>query len=266
MKTIKTQAHFVAKYLHNPTNPVSINLIGAGGTGSQLLTALGKMHTSLLAFDHPGIFVRVFDEDIITKANRGRILFTNEDIGRYKADVFISRINRFLGTNWKAIPETFTAENATQYPANITLSCVDTVRARMTIAESLKKAETNEHDVNRPFYWMDFGNSKYSGQVILSTVGAINQPRSEKYTTVNNLPFITDEFRTLLVSSEEPDAPSCSAFEAIEKQDLYINSSLANMGASLLWSMFRNVLLEYRGLFLNLKDYRSQPIPVKKAA
>ena len=46
----------------------------------------------------------------------------------------------------------------------------------------------------------------------------------------------------------------------LEKQDLFINSSLAQMGSSLLWSLFSNGLTENRGFFLNLKNFHSKPI------
>ena len=75
--------------------------------------------------------------------------------------------------------------------------------------------------------------------------------------------MITDEFGELLKQSEqEDDAPSCSLAEALEKQDLYINSSLTQMGCSLLWSLFRNGMTPYRGFFHNLKDFTTHPIKV----
>ncbi len=75
---------------------------------------------------------------------------------------------------------------------------------------------------------MDYGNSQSAGQVLLSTIGNIGQPHSQKYQTVANLPFITDEYGDLLKQSETTDTtPSCSLAEALDKQDLYINSSLA---------------------------------------
>ena len=40
MKTEKTKMHFADTYLISPTNPLTVNLIGAGGTGSKVLTAL----------------------------------------------------------------------------------------------------------------------------------------------------------------------------------------------------------------------------------
>lgn len=88
---------------------------------------------------------------------------------------------------------------------------------------------------------------------MLSTIGKIKQPDSEKFATVESLPFIKDEFGDLLkVSESEDDTPSCSLSEALEKQDLYINSTLAQMGTSLLWSLFRSGFIENKGFFLNL--------------
>ena len=78
---------------------------------------------------------------------------------------------------------------------------------------------------------MDFGNSKNTGQVLLSTVGEIKQPKSEQYETVAQLPLVTEEFGDLLRQSEiTDDTPSCSLAEALEKQGLFINSTLAQMG------------------------------------
>ena len=41
---IKAKVHFMDNTLINPTNPITVNLIGAGGTGSQVLTALARMN------------------------------------------------------------------------------------------------------------------------------------------------------------------------------------------------------------------------------
>lgn len=139
---------------------------------------------------------------------------------------------------------------------------MDTVAARFEIAEVLKAADKSSHYSNAPKYWMDFGNGKDSGQVILSTVGSIRQPASEKFETVGILPFVTEEFGELLRQSETDDLPSCSLAEALEKQDLFVNSALAQMGCSLLWQMFRNGLVSHRGFFLNLGEFRAAPLPL----
>jgi PRTRC genetic system ThiF family protein len=256
----KPYVHFTDKYLLQPTNPVSVNLIGCGGTGSQVLTALARINHSLIALNHAGLSVRVFDDDVITQANLGRQLFTTGELGLHKSVALINRINRFFGTNWKAIPHKYAKETICK--ANITISCTDTVETRFDIAANLQNA-SKEEELNKPLYWMDFGNEQYTGQVVLATVGNIGQPTSRKYRTVSSLPYITEEFEHLLRKAETSNTPSCSLAEALMRQDLFINSSLAIAGAALLWRLFREGVISHRGLFLNLKEFRMQPIPIK---
>ena len=266
----KTKVHFVNSALINPTNPITVNLIGAGGTGSQVLTALARMNHALTELNHAGLSVRLWDDDVINEANLGRQLFAECELGLHKSVALINRANRFFGTNWKAEKQKFQKDDLGKLQSNmkseIYISCVDSVKSRFDIAEILNELKIDKsYYRNQCKYWMDFGNSQFTGQVLLSTVGNIRQPNSEKFETVENLPFVTEEFGELLIQSEtEDDTPSCSLAEALEKQDLYINSSLAQMGSSLLWGLFRNGLTEYRGFFLNLKDFRSQPIPVAR--
>lgn len=264
----RTKIHFTANYLINPTNPVMINLIGAGGTGSRVLTALGEMNHALTTLGHAGLQVRMFDDDVVTKANLGRQRFAQSELGLKKCVARINNINRFFGTNWKAIPYQYRTKEAHRFTgsvsANIFISCVDTVSARMDIAAQIRQlAESKNNDRDKPFYWLDFGNSRDSGQVILSTIGSIEQPPSKKFDTIDKLPFITDEYAELLQQSETADnTPSCSLAEALQKQDLFINASLAQLGSSLIWGLFRNGMTENRGFFFNLKDFRSQPLKV----
>ena len=263
---INSKVHFTDNDLINPTNPITVNLIGAGGTGSQALTALARMNHALTELNHPGLSVRLWDDDVVTEANLGRQLFAECELGLYKSVALINRINRFFGTNWKAEIVRFDKERVGELPqnsrTNIYISCVDSVKSRFDIAEILNELKTDKsYYRNQCKYWMDFGNSQFTGQVLLSTIGNIKQPNSEKYVTVENLPFITEEFGELLkVSESKDDTPSCSLAEALEKQDLFINSTLAQMGSSLLWNLFRNGLTENRGLFLNLKNFTAQPI------
>ena len=262
----RTKVHFVDNVLLNPTNPISVNLIGAGGTGSQVLTALARMSHALTELNHAGLSVRLWDDDVITEANLGRQLFAESELGLHKSVALINRTNRFFGTDWKAETQKFEKDYLNNLPENATasiyISCVDSVKSRFEIAEILNELKIDKgYYRNQSKYWMDFGNSQFTGQVLLSTVGNIRQPNSEKFETVENLPFVTEEFGELLIQSEtEDDTPSCSVAEALEKQDLYINSVLAQMGSSLLWNLFRNGLTENRGFFLNLKSFHSQPI------
>ena len=64
---------------------------------------------------------------------------------------------------------------------------------------------------------------------------------------------------------------SCSLAKALIEQNLFINSTLAQLGDNILWKMFRNRLLEHHGLFLNLETMKVNledsrtPTPSKSA-
>jgi PRTRC genetic system ThiF family protein len=129
-KISKPAVHIVQKELLQPYNPVTVNLIGAGGTGGQVLTVLARMNHALNALGHAGLFVRVFDHDTVDASNLGRQLFPTAEMGLYKSVALINRINRFFGTNWKA--ETIRFDKASTKDrdlaiATITISCVDTL-------------------------------------------------------------------------------------------------------------------------------------------
>ncbi|OJV54204.1 MAG: hypothetical protein BGO31_12680 [Bacteroidetes bacterium 43-16] len=258
--------HFADPYLLNPTNPITINLIGAGGTGSHVLQGLARMNHVLRSLDHAGFDLRLWDDDKVTEFNIGRQDFSESEIGLYKADVLIHRCNRKYGTDWKTISERCRKTEAITHDqrkeANIYITCVDNVASRLEIDELLKQLRYNYRDETyRPLYWMDFGNSKDTGQVILSTIGEIQQPASELYRPVAYLPTIVEEFGDLLIQSEDvDDTPSCSIAEALGKQDLFINSTLAQMGCGLLFNLIRNAMTYSRGMFVNLDSTSVRPV------
>jgi hypothetical protein len=107
---------------------------------------------------------------------------------------------------------------------------------------------------------MDFGNTQTTGQVVLGTVPKkIKQPASKLYETVNSLKVITRMVKYTRVK-ETDSGPSCSLAEALEKQDLFINSTLAQLGCGILWKMFRNGVIEHNGLYLNLDTMKVNSI------
>lgn len=267
MKKLKTKVHFLQSDLLSPTNPIRVNIIGSGGTGSKFMTALMEINHSLLELGHAGLQVHLWDDDQVTSANIGRQRFADSERGLYKSVAIINRVNRWSGFNWKAEIKKFERDQHGNIPSNsesaIYVSCTDSIASRFEIAEIIRKLGSEYHHRDTPRYWMDFGNTKFSGQVVLSTIGKINQPRSKIYDPMPELPFVTDEYADLLIESEKTDdTPSCSLAESLEKQDLFINATLAQMGASLLWNLFRFGMTENRGVFLNLATFRSQAIPV----
>ena len=96
--------HFTDRYLLNPRHPVTVFVIGAGGTGSQVITNLARMSMALQALGHPGLHVTVFDPDTVSQANIGRQLFSETELGLNKAVSLVTRINCFFGYAWTAEP------------------------------------------------------------------------------------------------------------------------------------------------------------------
>jgi PRTRC genetic system ThiF family protein len=250
--------HYTSQYLLTPQHKITVNLVGLGGTGSQVLSALARMHTALQALDHPGLHVYGWDPDIVTDANIGRQLFAPADLGIGKAVVLLSRINRFFGTDWEAMPKLYRPKEA----ANITVTCVDTIQARMTIGEQLNpNAHLGNEPTRKPHYWLDFGNAQKTGQVILGTVGKIAQGKS-KHETVDELPNVIQKFPELSEAEDRDSGPSCSLAEALGKQDLFINSTLCNLGMAILWKLFREGCITHHGCYLNLDSMAANPIKI----
>ena len=51
--------HYTDRYLLNPHHPVTVFVIGAGGTGLTVATNLARMSIALQALGHPGLHVTV---------------------------------------------------------------------------------------------------------------------------------------------------------------------------------------------------------------
>ena len=248
--------HFTDPYIQDPQHPITVCLIGCGGTGSQVLTCLARLHSTLVALNHPGLHVTVYDPDTVSESNIGRQLFSPTEIGRNKAEVSVTRINRFFGLDWESVPEMFSGFELKNM-LNISITCTDNVRSRIDFGDYFDERSNGYHHTEA-FYWLDFGNAKQTGQVILGSK-EIEQPKSKKFKAVSKLKTIT-QFADLTKVKDADSGPSCSLAEAIGKQDLFINSILAQLGIDLLWKLFKDGSLEYSGLYLNLETMRVTPI------
>ncbi len=108
---------------------------------------------------------------------------------------------------------------------------------------------------------MDFGNSHKTGQVVLGTLSKIKQPES-KMKTFDQLPNVLDEFPELNTIGDLDEAPSCSIAQALGKQDLFINSTLAQVGCALLWKLLTGLRITDRGAYVNLENLSVRGIKI----
>ena len=275
MKAARPPMHFVPQFFLAPTVPIRVTLVGAGGNGSQMLSALARIDHALRALGQKGLSITVWDPDTVEAPNVGRQLFTAGDLGQNKAECLVSRFNRLFGTDWKAEPKKFTPK---EISANIIITCVDNIECRKEVASMFRAhnitaadirkyrktrggAAFNEYNERYLFYWLDLGNTQKTGQAILGS-NRVPQPKSNEYETVEYLPTVTELFNLSRVK-EKDAGPSCSMAEALSKQDLFVNSVLVQTAASLLWSLLTDMAIDVHGFYVNLETYRTAPIHVK---
>lgn len=253
--------HYTHPYLLNPPHKVTVDLVGIGGTGSQVLTGLARINEALVALGHPGIHVRCWDDDIVSTANIGRQLFSASDIGMNKAVVLTTRVNRYFGYEWEARSQYYGGQET----SNILITCVDSAKVRVMLdmkISSVKKKKSEPTDGK--YYWLDLGNTQKTGQCILGTLTLIPQ-RKGKIKTASSLPTVIKKFPMIkkMIGKDDQSGPSCSLAEALEKQDLFINSTLAQFGCGLIWKLLREGSINYHGCFVNLESFTVNPISIK---
>jgi PRTRC genetic system ThiF family protein len=238
---------------------VRVLVIGAGGTGSAIVMGLPYLDQAMRVWGHRyGLEVTMMDGDAVSETNCVRQPFCASDIGQNKATVLINRINLFWGTSWSAIPNHFHANsfdrNQDRCP-DLVLGCVDTRTARKGIEDSFSRA------LNRTCYWLDLGNNSASGQYVLGQpLNARNRRKADRLRTVSELfPEIID------AEAGEDPLPSCSAVEALDRQEPFINQTLAASALAMLAQLFRYGKLTHHGAFFNAKTGQMSALPVDPA-
>lgn len=257
--------HHTHNNLINPVHKITIDLVGLGGTGSSMLNNLARMNQALMGLGHPGIHIRAWDPDEVTIANAGRQLFSPADIAQNKSIVLVTRVNRYFGFSWEARPELYhVSMNKKHFTSNILITCVDTAKARLVIGDKLKIIARTKFSepTDQPYYWLDIGNLQKTGQCVLGTVNKISQPRKKGYMIRAVLDNVIEKFPSLKTLKEENQGPSCSLAEALGKQDLFINSTLAQFGCNLLWKLIKDGVIKQHGCYVNLDTLSVNPIKI----
>ena len=236
--------------------PVRVLVVGAGGTGSAITMGLPYLDQALRVWGRfAGLDVVLLDADTVSETNSVRQPFSISDIGLNKAAVLINRINLFWGTRWHAEPTYFdeqTLDRINDRSIDLLIGCVDTRAARSVISRALTKAR------NCTAYWLDLGNNSASGQFVLGQpLNARNRRKAARLRTVSELyPEIIDS-----EGGEDP-LPSCSAVEALDRQEPFINQALASAALAMLARLFRYGKLSHHGGFFNAQSGLMSPLPV----
>ena len=220
----------------DPNKIRTIGVLGCGGTGSHVATGIARLEIAIRSLGGEFPDVTLMDHDIVEPPNIGRQLYTEHDIGTLKCTALAQRINAGYGLSWES--------SSTDIGTDLNLVCVDSRKARANIYSQCE----DRYEGYTPPYFLDFGNTNNTGQVVFGGGKDIPIP-SKQY------PELVD------TSIKETNQPSCSLAEALESQELYVNQFVASFGLQILWQIFRRGRINQRGFFINL-DGCSIPIPV----
>ena len=184
---------------------IRVLLAGVGGTGSRVLSGLRHIHLALLAFGRSGLEVIALDPDTVSEVNLVRQAFYPADLGLAKSLVLVNRLNLSCGLAWQAGTPVVNREVILELQPQIVLSCVGTRKARAEIHPGVTDRSSRVH------YWMDFGNTRDTGQMILSEplntvkLNTVNKRARGRLSTAPELfPEIADS------SLAEDEGLSCS--------------------------------------------------------
>jgi PRTRC genetic system ThiF family protein len=248
--------HHLSPALISATEPLRVMVVGAGGTGSAIVMQLPYLDQAMRVWGRSrGLDVVLVDPDVVSETNCVRQPFALSDVGQYKSVVLINRINTFWGKNWKAFNCRFTRDSlrkARHWRPDVVIGCVDSKRARKNIHLAITMIG------DRTSYWLDLGNNAASGQFILG------QPLNTGNRKLRDrLPTIAEFYPEIINTSlgEDP-LPSCSALEALERQEPFINQTLASAGLAMLTRLFHYGSLDHHGGFFNAETGAMSAMPV----
>jgi PRTRC genetic system ThiF family protein len=249
--TPPVKEHFIpTSLLHNR---VRVTVVGCGGTGSAIAAGLPYLHQAMRALGHPhGLQVTFVDGDRVSEVNCVRQPFSVSEVGLYKATVLATRINLFWGLGWRGVPQFL--DETWNDQTDILIGCVDSRKARNAIVKSAAHWNCR--------YWLDLGNNADSGQFIL---GEPDNHRSKNYPM--RLPTVADLFPEIVNPKldKQDKLPTCSAIEALRRQEPFVNQTLAYQALAMLARLFRYGRISYHGGFVNLSSGRTSSLPVDPA-
>ena len=213
-------------------------VVGCGGTGGFLAEAVCRLLLGRAAQ------LYLIDPDRVEAHNVARQAFDRGDVGRFKAQVLAERLTRRFGreVGYSVLP--YDAELHAQVFGDVRsrlsllIGCVDNAAARRAIATTLDRGRWSYGGpgAHQPVWWLDAGNGRNSGQVLL---GNATRPEALRGAFVpaaglcRALPAPSLQRPDLLDAPPEPSPPlDCAEAVALGDQGPTINQVVAAFAAS----------------------------------
>ena len=225
---------------------LSLVLVGCGGSGSWLAPTVVRAARLLIEKFNKTVQVVFIDPDNIEAKNCYRQNFAEFEIGQNKAETLARRYGLAWGLDVLALPKRFDAEldtllnesKQTYYSMSVVIGCVDNAPARREIEAYL----TEKAGYGTARWWLDCGNSRHSGQVLL---GGFNNKNDTSVFPIpaycTRLPLPSWQHPDLLVGEPEEladeSALSCADLALRGAQGLAVNQQVAAIAGDYLLQM-----------------------------
>ena len=210
----------------NRNCPVSILMLGAGGTGGHIAPHLYRL---LYALNRP-VRVILSDGDIVEQKNLVRQNFCEADLGKNKARVLAERYAGAFGMLTEFIPdfiespermmELLSPSAGNQRILTILIGAVDNNRSRQLCHEVFYRS--------RSLVYIDSGNGEFSGQVVCGVRQSnrtVSKPLARYFPDVMDA---TDRFPTEL---------SCAEASVSSPQTIAANLTAATVVVDMLYNI-----------------------------
>lgn len=243
-------------------NTLRFIVVGAGGTGSFVAPAIARLIFELKQQQNRSSEMLIVDPDVVENGNIPRSNFCFAEIGRYKAQTLAERVSMAWGIETSFSCEKFDAEkhlkNSNSDYRNLTIivGCVDNHSARREMHRALDKFRSY-WDASRA-WWIDGGNGKASGQVLLGSTTKRLKP--EQYFTGTSicraLPAPSLQHPDLLQPEkiETKGDVSCPERVRLGEQGLNVNQRVAIEIAEMLSSMLLTRNLKRYAVYMDLES------------
>jgi PRTRC genetic system ThiF family protein len=226
-------------------------VVGAGGTGSFVIPAIARLMFELKQQQSKPVEMLIVDPDVVEGGSIPRSNFCSAEIGGFKAQSLAKRITLAWGLECHYANELFDAEKHLKASTSdyrsmaVIVGCVDNHSARRDIHLAIDKYRRYGSSDAPDLWWIDGGNGRSSGQVLLgSNTKRIKPDQHFTGTSIcRSLPAPSLVHPDLLEAekearSEDFERLSCPNRIRLGEQSLNINQRVAIEMTEMLTQMF----------------------------
>ncbi len=247
-------------------------VVGAGGTGSFFIPALARLIFELRLHQSKPVEMLIVDPDTVESGNIPRSNFCSAEVGRPKAQTLAERITLAWGVETQYCCEKFDAEkhlkrSTIDYRSlTVMVGCVDNHLARRDIHNAIDSFRGYSSSDAPNLWWIDGGNGRSSGQVLLGSNTKRTKPEQHFTGTsiCRSLPAPSLVHPDLLAAEKttvaEMERLSCPDRIRLGEQSLNINQRVAVEMAEMLTAMFLTRSLKRFATYFDLESGTSRSL------